>query len=127
MQRSSSSRVWLAFLLLALAWGSSYLWIKIGLGSLTPLELISGRLVIGAAFLAIVVAVARQELPRTPRMYGHLLVMSVINIVIPFILIAIGVTLSSSLLLTHLIAQPVLRLARAADRVRLEAPDIVTN
>jgi two-component system sensor histidine kinase ChvG len=38
---------------------------------------------------------------------------------IPFILIAIGVTLSSSLLLTRLIAQPVLRLARAADRVRL--------
>ena len=34
---------------------------------------------------------------------------------IPFILIAIGVTLSSSLLLTQLIAQPVLRLARAAD------------
>jgi two-component system sensor histidine kinase ChvG len=38
---------------------------------------------------------------------------------IPFILIAILVTLSSSLLLTRLIAQPVLRLARAADRVRL--------
>ena len=38
---------------------------------------------------------------------------------IPFILIAIAVTLSSSLLLTRLIAQPVLRLARAADRVRL--------
>jgi two-component system sensor histidine kinase ChvG len=38
---------------------------------------------------------------------------------IPFILIAIAVTLSSSLLLTQLIAQPVLRLARAADRVRL--------
>jgi two-component system sensor histidine kinase ChvG len=35
---------------------------------------------------------------------------------IPFILIAIGVTLSSSWLLTRLIAQPVLRLARAADR-----------
>ncbi|HEY2751370.1 stimulus-sensing domain-containing protein [Phenylobacterium sp.] len=38
---------------------------------------------------------------------------------IPFILIAIGVTLASSLLLTQLVAQPVLRLARAADRVRL--------
>jgi two-component system sensor histidine kinase ChvG len=38
---------------------------------------------------------------------------------IPFILIAIAVTLSSSLLLTQLIAQPVRRLARAADRVRL--------
>ncbi|MBS0334074.1 MAG: sensor N-terminal transmembrane domain-containing protein, partial [Proteobacteria bacterium] len=38
---------------------------------------------------------------------------------IPFILIAVAVTLGSSLLLTRLIAQPVLRLARAADRVRL--------
>ena len=38
---------------------------------------------------------------------------------IPFILIAIGVTLASSLLLNNLIAQPVRRLARAADRVRL--------
>jgi two-component system sensor histidine kinase ChvG len=37
---------------------------------------------------------------------------------IPFILIAIAVTLASSLLLNSLVAQPVLRLARAADRVR---------
>ncbi len=39
---------------------------------------------------------------------------------IPFILVAVGVTLISSLLLTQLIAEPVLRLARAADRVRLQ-------
>jgi two-component system sensor histidine kinase ChvG len=38
---------------------------------------------------------------------------------IPFILIAIGVTVASSLFLNHLIATPVRRLARAADRVRL--------
>ena len=38
---------------------------------------------------------------------------------IPFILIAITVMLISSLMLNSLIAQPVLRLARAADRVRL--------
>jgi two-component system sensor histidine kinase ChvG len=38
---------------------------------------------------------------------------------VPFILIAVAVTLASSLLLTQLIAQPVRRLARAADRVRL--------
>jgi two-component system sensor histidine kinase ChvG len=35
----------------------------------------------------------------------------------PFILIAIAVTLASSLLLTRLVAEPVMRLARAADRV----------
>ncbi len=39
---------------------------------------------------------------------------------VPFILIAVGVTLLSSLLLTQLIAEPALRLARAADRVRLQ-------
>jgi two-component system sensor histidine kinase ChvG len=37
---------------------------------------------------------------------------------IPFILIAVLVTVASSLLLNSLVAQPVLRLARAADRVR---------
>ncbi len=37
----------------------------------------------------------------------------------PFILIAVGVALLSSLALTQLVAVPVLRLARAADRVRL--------
>lgn len=38
---------------------------------------------------------------------------------IPFILIAVGVAFTSSILLTRLIAVPVTRLARAADRVRL--------
>jgi two-component system sensor histidine kinase ChvG len=38
---------------------------------------------------------------------------------IPFILIAVAVILGSSLLLNWLIATPILRLARAADRVRL--------
>jgi two-component system sensor histidine kinase ChvG len=38
---------------------------------------------------------------------------------LPFILIAIAVNLISSFMLTQLIATPVLRLARAADRVRL--------
>jgi two-component system sensor histidine kinase ChvG len=39
---------------------------------------------------------------------------------VPFILMAVAATLLSSLLLTTLIARPVLRLARAADRVRLQ-------
>jgi drug/metabolite transporter (DMT)-like permease len=89
MQRNRSW-VWLIFLALGFAWGSSYLWIKIGVETLPPLTLIAGRLLFGFTFLAIVVAVARQALPREPRQYGHLLVMSVVNIVIPFILIAVG-------------------------------------
>jgi two-component system sensor histidine kinase ChvG len=38
---------------------------------------------------------------------------------VPFILVAVGVSLLSSFLLTWLIARPVMRLARAADSVRL--------
>ncbi len=90
MQRGASL-TWLVFLALGFFWGSSYLWIKIGLeGGLPPLTLIAGRLTLGGLFLLAVVALAHQELPRTARMYGHLLVMSVVNIVLPFILITVG-------------------------------------
>ncbi len=78
------------FIALGFLWGSSYLWIKIGLESLPPMTLIAARLVIGGLFLAAVVAATRQSLPRQPRVYGHLLVMAIVNIVVPFTLIAIG-------------------------------------
>ena len=91
MQRiSGNGWVWIVFLTLGFLWGSSYLWIKIGVETLPPLTLIAGRLVFGALFLVTVVAVARERLPREPRMYGHLLVMSIVNIVLPFILITVG-------------------------------------
>jgi drug/metabolite transporter (DMT)-like permease len=90
MQRGGSWP-WIVFLALGFLWGSSYLWIKIGLeGGLPPLTLIAGRLLLGGLFLATVVAIARQELPRSARMYGHLFVMSIVNIVLPFILITVG-------------------------------------
>lgn len=89
MQRGNTW-VWALFLVLGFLWGSSYFWIKVGVETLPPLTLIAGRLLLGGAFLAAVVAIARQPLPREPRMYGHLLVMSVVNIVLPFILITVG-------------------------------------
>ncbi len=89
MTSSSSSRTdWLLFALLGFLWGSSYLFIKIGVDAgLRPFTLVSLRLLIGFGLLAIVVGVARERLPRSPRMYGHLLVMGLINIALPFSLI----------------------------------------
>ncbi|HEX3427291.1 MAG TPA: EamA family transporter [Candidatus Limnocylindrales bacterium] len=79
---------WLVFLALGFLWGSSYLFIKIGVDhGLQPFTLITFRLAIGAALLASVVAYFREPLPRDPRMYGHLAVMGVVNIAIPFALI----------------------------------------
>jgi drug/metabolite transporter (DMT)-like permease len=84
-----SARIdWLLFILLGFMWGSSYLFIKIGVDQgLPPFTLITLRLAIGFALLASVVAYAREPLPREPRTYGHLLVMGVVNIAVPFALI----------------------------------------
>ena len=78
---------WLIFLLLGGMWGSSYLFIKIGVQTVPPFTLIALRLGIGLALLIAVVAIAREPLPRHMRTYGHLIVMAVVNIVLPFLLI----------------------------------------
>ncbi|HEX9737689.1 MAG TPA: EamA family transporter, partial [Candidatus Limnocylindria bacterium] len=76
----ATSRIdWLIFLALGLMWGSSYLFIKIGVETLTPFTLIALRLGIGLILLVTVVALAREPLPRSPRMYGHLVVMSIVS------------------------------------------------
>ena len=76
------------FALLGFFWGSSYLFIKIGVeDGLTPFTLIMLRLLLGFALLSVVVAAAREKLPPFGRIYGHLFVMGAINIAIPFSLI----------------------------------------
>lgn len=78
---------WLLLLALGVMWGTSYVWIKVAVQTLPTFTLISARLAIGLALLATVALVRRLELPRNPRIYGHLFVMALINIVIPFTLI----------------------------------------
>jgi drug/metabolite transporter (DMT)-like permease len=83
-----SNRIdWLIFFALGLMWGSSYLFIKLAVDDFGTFTLVALRLVVGAALLWSVVRVAGQELPRERRIYGHLLVMAIINITIPFLLI----------------------------------------
>jgi drug/metabolite transporter (DMT)-like permease len=78
---------WLTLLALGFMWGTSYVFIKLGVQTLPTFTLIAARLGIGLALLATVVAIAGERLPREPRIYGHLIVMSVVNIVLPFALI----------------------------------------
>jgi len=78
---------WLTLLALGFMWGTSYVFIKLGVQTLPTFTLIAARLGIGLALLATVVAIAHERLPREPRIYAHLVVMSIINIVLPFALI----------------------------------------
>jgi drug/metabolite transporter (DMT)-like permease len=85
----ASTRIdWLLFVLLGFFWGSSYLFIKIGVDAgLQPFTLVALRLLVGLSLLATVVALAREELPRRIQTYGHLVVMALLSVALPFSLI----------------------------------------
>ncbi|MGI8929624.1 MAG: DMT family transporter [Candidatus Limnocylindrales bacterium] len=89
MQSTASSRLdWPLFILLGFLWGSSYLFIKIGVDAgLQPFTLVSLRLLIGLALLAVVVGLARESLPRERKLYGHLTVLGFFSVALPFTLI----------------------------------------
>lgn len=90
MAQPSSRIDWFLFALLGAIWGSSFLFIKIGVGYLGPLELVGFRLFFGATTLAAIVLLAREPLPRDRRTIANLLFLAVFNTVVPFSLITWG-------------------------------------
>src|SRR5262245_54751219 len=73
-----------SFLLLAMIWGSSFLFIKIGLEALSPLQVALGRMAFGTVTLLIIVLARRERLPRDPRLWGHLAVTAFLLNALPF-------------------------------------------
>ncbi|WP_217176986.1 DMT family transporter [Streptomyces sp. AC495_CC817] len=78
----------LRFVLLALTWGSSFLFVAVALTGLSPAQVVLGRLVTGAVALAATCALTRQRLPRGLAAWGHLFVVGMLLCVIPFLLFA---------------------------------------
>lgn len=76
--------------LLALFWGSSFLWIKMGLASFTPVQMTFIRVVLGASVLVALCYAGGRRLPRDRRLWGHLVVAALIGNAIPFTLFAVG-------------------------------------
>ena len=75
---------------LALIWGSSFLWIKLGLDALSPGQMVFARVALGALVLGAIALIRRTALPRGGRMWGHLVVYVFFANVLPFTLFAIG-------------------------------------
>jgi drug/metabolite transporter (DMT)-like permease len=80
----------LLFVLLALIWGASFTFIKVSLDGLTPSQIVLIRLVLGAAFLVIVIAVSRVPLPAFGSLWAHLVLTASLGMVLPFLLLAWG-------------------------------------
>lgn len=84
-------RGWLpGFLALAAIWGSSFLFIKVGIAELHPLHLTLYRVATGAATLLVVLLLLRDRLPREPRIWAHLVVVAAFGVAIPFTLFGYG-------------------------------------
>ncbi|GAA1355144.1 DMT family transporter [Saccharothrix algeriensis] len=75
---------------LALLWGSSFLWIKIALTGLSPVQIALARTALGAAVLVVLLLAGGQRLPRDRASWGRLAFAAVFGTLIPFTLFALG-------------------------------------
>ena len=124
--RTPDLRAWLpSFLMLAAIWGTSFLFIKVGVRELHPLWLTFGRVLAGGATLLVVLVATRDRLPRDGRLWGHLVVLAALGVAIPFTLFGYGEQRVSSVLAgiwnatTPLVALPLAVLAFRTERMTL--------
>ncbi|MEV7346678.1 DMT family transporter [Streptomyces sp. NPDC093544] len=76
---------------LALLWGSGFLWIKLALNhGLSPAHITVTRCTLGTAVLLFLARRAKQHLPRSRKIWGHLVIAALFCNAIPFALFAIG-------------------------------------
>jgi drug/metabolite transporter (DMT)-like permease len=88
-----ANRPWLvpaAFILLGLIWGSSFLWIKIGVEEMDPATLVAYRISLGALAMLAYVRLTGEKLPRTLGELAPLAVLGMIATALPFFLITWG-------------------------------------
>jgi drug/metabolite transporter (DMT)-like permease len=75
---------------LALIWGSSFLWIKLADRGFPPVEVTFARLALGAAVLFPVVVARRESLPRSGPAWAHIAVAALFANAIPYLLFAVA-------------------------------------
>ena len=86
MRRSALPRI----ALLALIWGSAFLWIKLADRGFSPVEVTLARLALGAATLWAVVLARQNPVPRSLRLWGHIAVAALFANAVPYLLFAVA-------------------------------------
>jgi drug/metabolite transporter (DMT)-like permease len=76
--------------LLALIWGSAFLWIKLADRGFSPVEVTLARLVLGAAVLFAVVLARRDPVPRSARVWTLIIVAALFANAVPYLLFAVA-------------------------------------
>jgi len=76
--------------LLALIWGSAFLWIKLADRGFSPVEVTLARLALGAAVLFVIVRVRREAIPRSRRLWAHIAIAALFANAAPYLLFAVA-------------------------------------
>lgn len=84
---SVNFRVWVAFWLAAAFWGTSFLWIKLGVENWDPLSLVAYRLAVACGFFGAYLAITRPKFKFNRRRLWVLPVVAFLNPYFPFLLI----------------------------------------
>ncbi len=83
-------RAWIGFWILAFVWGSSFLFIRIGVEQLSTFQVVFVRTGIAALGLNLIVHLRGKRLPTDAAGLRDLLVVAIVNTVLPFALITWG-------------------------------------
>ncbi|MFI9741190.1 DMT family transporter [Streptomyces sp. NPDC052494] len=75
---------------LALLWGSTFLWIELALRALSPLQVTVARCFLGAGTLLVLCVATRRRLPRGRTVWGHVFVAAFWCNALPFALFSLG-------------------------------------
>ena len=86
MTRSALPRI----ALLALIWGSAFLWIKLVDRGFSAVEVTLARLTLGAAVLFAIVCIRREAIPRSGRLWAQIAVAAVFANAVPYLLFAVA-------------------------------------
>jgi drug/metabolite transporter (DMT)-like permease len=76
--------------LLALIWGSAFLWIKLADRGFSPVEVTLVRLALGALVLFAIVRIRRETVPRSGRLWTHIAVAALFANAVPYLLFAVA-------------------------------------
>lgn len=88
---TDDAHTWAMFLTLSAIWGSSFLWIRIGLDEgVAPLALVSMRTLFAGLLLGAILLARRGRLPLRWNLWKRMIFLGLTNIVVPFALIAWG-------------------------------------
>jgi drug/metabolite transporter (DMT)-like permease len=91
MDKNRELAPWQASLvLLSAIWGASFMFIKVGLRGLDPLEVAFARCAFGAIALVLLLAVTRDRLPRSRELWGKLFLLAIVFNSVPFSLFSFG-------------------------------------